>query len=190
MFGCFPSVPYLALLFFFVAAYLTWRDEYQKRLAAEGHHGGPEVFLRYELPKGLAGVVGVNTRGFALENTSEIDAYNLRIQDICLAEGSPCARFAIVPKVQAHSKQALSFGAVNFPLNYEHDFTMVYLGLKEESAAKNVIRTDNKGTRYFSFPIRVQFEDYGGSKFISEFEFTESEMAEKSSVRFIRRTQP
>ncbi|MFZ0815852.1 MAG: hypothetical protein WAM78_10050 [Candidatus Sulfotelmatobacter sp.] len=163
---------------FWIGGYIAWT---KKTRAFENErllHGGPEISF------GWGAIPPLNTRKtLFIENSGNIDAYELKVDDIGLNRTACAARFQVIPKCPRNSREALQFELVgnSVPPNHKNEIEMVVY------ASGNDFSKDEKGRDLVDFPIRVIFEEYGGARYEANFQFLADPYLEKVNIHRVSR---
>lgn len=89
----------------------------------------PEVFLHWEVQEEGKKFPGMGLEELlVIENTSDVDAYDVRVNDVSLNSTNSVAAFAPIPRLPAHSRQPLTPAMIGarVPEHLATDFKQVF----------------------------------------------------------------
>jgi hypothetical protein len=138
-------------------------------LEEQEHHVGPEIFLYCDFSEDLKKLKGgEKSKSLAVENTGEVDAYDIKVEDLTIAPLNAVATFQIIPRLAAKSRQDIKtmMTGAKVPSDQRHNFEMfLYASQKDFHTA------DKNNTLWISVPINVVFRDHGGQYYRTRFTF-------------------
>jgi hypothetical protein len=168
----------LSVPLFWIGSYAAWTKKRQALDDEKALHGGPEISF------GWGAIPPLNNRKTLLiENSGNVDAYELKIDDIGLNKTACAARFPVVPKCPRNSRQALQFELVgnSVPPNHKTEIEMVVY------ASGSDFSKDEKGRDMVDLPIRVVFEEYGGARYEANFQLLADSYLETVNIHRVSR---
>lgn len=192
--------PYIAVLVVFTVyhlgrtAFLLDRESQNRIAELENAQrstgncaGGPEIYLKWETPKDVAGL-GITKRQFFAENRSSVDAYAVKIEDISVdVNKTVTAQFAEIDMLPTHSTQQVKtkvIGKVN--PQYDDQFDMIYFEAKDIIPECTWVK--DSGAVGITIPIIVTCKDYAGRAYRSTFDFVDdlSGLGLDTTVKFVK----
>jgi hypothetical protein len=149
-------------------------------------HEGPEIFLHYDLPDQARNYpgLGISDKEIIVENTGDIDAYEVQVEDIALAPERCAATFLSIPRLPAHSKKEvpLTLRGSHVPEHKPSHFEMILYASDAEKGSP-----DAQGRLWFTTPISVVFRDYGNSWYRARFTFRSDDWFHFAEIRLEKR---
>lgn len=151
------------------------QDEQTKKLRAQiDRLPAPEIFLHFELSKLALEFPGVlkQRKQLILENTGNIDAYDVQVEDIQIDPGHCKATFLPIRRLAKHTKQALEtiVRGQHITQEQQDNFEMIYYGSGSYDLPSPETR-DDTGRYWFKVPITVVFRDYDRQWYKATFNF-------------------
>ena len=168
----------LTVPLFWIGGYVAWVKKKHAFEREQSLHGGPEISFAW------GAIQPLNTRKtLFIENGSNTDAYEVKVDDIGLNKVACAARFPVIPKCPKMSRQALDFELVgnSVPPNHKEDIEMVVY------ASGGGFPKDEKGSDVVEFPITVEFEGYGGARYQASFRFLADTYLQKVNIHRVDR---
>ena len=149
---------------------------------------GPKLYLHWETPKDFE-KLGVRKQRFIVQNSSDIDAYHVKIQDICIDKHRITrATFEEINRLTKNTSLTAELQVLgNIGTGSVNDFSMIYAATDEIPPEYKFL--SEHGGHILKFPIFVSYQEYDGKiSFKSEFEFTFdlTTMSLHDRVRFIK----
>ena len=149
---------------------------------AQARESGPRIFLCYDLPeeaKKFPGL-GITQEQLIVENTGEVEAYDVQVEDVALEPDWCRATFDIIPRLAAKDKQApaMMLRGNNVPSSHQNNFEMILY------ASGGTVDTQ---TLSFKVPIVVTLRDYAGQRYRVAFSFRSDNYFERPEIRLEKR---
>lgn len=140
-----------------------------------------------EMAKSYSGVLP-QQKTLIVENTGNIDAYDLHVEDVQLDPGHCTATYLPIRRLAAHTKHALTTTVRGQHVTEEqrNNFEMIIYGWGSDNPAPPGER-DGSGRYWFKLPISVVFRDYGDQWHRAVFNFRSDDWFTFAEISFERR---
>jgi len=160
---------FLLVLCLVLLAYRVWNLEHLRRVEKPDASAAPQVLVHFDCDSG-------HPKPLALINTSEVPAFNVRIEDLRGANG--VARFDVVPRLLRE------WVTVSPRIEGGPDGKTTGQTLMTFLAAPAPV--DDSGLKLF--PLRVSYDDFKGRDFHTQYVIHYDEQSQRAVARLIPET--